>query len=161
MPIKMISDDRATMATAYEYSGDPFVDEKGDIYCVGCYEYFANLTEGFLRIKKNETEFDKSYYFPIKTINIPNVNGNMANYIYGKSYTENGKLYGYLNIPGNSSNPPDYVNDKSMQTFEIDVYNKTIKKLDFDGTTGWACAQCKVGDNVIFHTRYGILYLRL
>ena len=22
----------------------------------------------------------------------------------------------------------DYVNDKSMQTFEIDVYNKTVKK---------------------------------
>lgn len=24
----MISDNRATMATAYEYSGDPFIDEK-------------------------------------------------------------------------------------------------------------------------------------
>ena len=59
-PIKMISDNRATMATAYEYSGDPFVDEKGDlyIYCVGGFGYFANCTEGFLRIKKGETEFD-------------------------------------------------------------------------------------------------------
>ena len=151
-PIKMISDNRATMATAYEYSGDPFVDEKGDlyIYCVGGFGYFANCTEGFLRIKKGETEFDKSYYFPIETISIPDIKGNKANYIYSKTYTGNGKLYGYFNVPGYVSNPPDYVNDKSMQTFEIDVYNKTVKKMNFDGTTGWSCSQCKAGDYMVF-----------
>ena len=81
-PIKMISDNRATMATAYEYSGDPFIDEKGDlyIYCVGGFGYFANCTEGFLRIKKGETDFDQSYYFPIETISIPDIKGNKANY---------------------------------------------------------------------------------
>lgn len=123
-PIKMISDNRATMATAYEYSGDPFIDEKGDlyIYCVGGFGYFANCTEGFLRIKKGETDFDQSYYFPIETISIPDIKGN----------------------------PPDYVNDKSMQTFEIDVYNKTVKKMNFDGTTGWSCSQCKAGDYMVF-----------
>ena len=88
-PIKMISDNRATMATAYEYSGDPFIDEKGDlyIYCVGGFGYFANCTEGFLRIKKGETDFDQSYYFPIETISIPDIKGNKANYIYSKTYT--------------------------------------------------------------------------
>jgi len=151
-PIKMISDNRATMASAYIYSGDPFIDEKGDIYvyCVGALGYFTNLTEGFLRIKKGETEFDPSYFFPIKPINIPDVKGNKSDYIYIKVYAENGKVYGYLNIPGYTSNPPDYVNDKSMQTFEIDVYNKTVRKLDFDGTVGWACALGKAGDNIIF-----------
>lgn len=89
---------------------------------------FANCTEGFLRIKKGETDFDQSYYFPIETISIPDIKGNKANYIYSKTYTGNGKLYGYFNVPGYVSNPPDYVNDKSMQTFEIDVYNKTVKK---------------------------------
>ena len=151
-PIKMISDNRATMATAYEYSGDPFIDEKGDlyIYCVGGFGYFANCTEGFLRIKKGETDFDQSYYFPIETISIPDIKGNKANYIYSKTYTGNGKLYGYFNVPGYVSNPPDYVNDKSMQTFEIDVYNKTVKKMNFDGTTGWSCSQCKAGDYMVF-----------
>lgn len=151
-PIKMISDNRATMATAYEYSGDPFIDEKGDlyIYCVGGFGYFANCTEGFLRIKKGETDFDQSYYFPIETISIPDIKGNKANYIYSKTYTGNGKLYGYFNVPGYISNPPDYVNDKSMQTFEIDVYNKTVKKMNFDGTTGWSCSQCKAGDYMVF-----------
>lgn len=151
-PIKMISDNRATMATAYEYSGDPFIDEKGDlyIYCVGGFGYFANCTEGFLRIKKGETDFDQSYYFPIETISIPDIKGNKANYIHSKTYTGNGKLYGYFNVPGYVSNPPDYVNDKSMQTFEIDVYNKTVKKMNFDGTTGWSCSQCKVGDYMVF-----------
>ena len=151
-PIKMISDNRATMATAYEYSGDPFIDEKGDlyIYCVGGFGYFANCTEGFLRIKKGETDFDQSYYFPIETISIPDIKGNKAKYIYSKTYTGNGKLYGYFNVPGYVSNPPDYVNDKSMQTFEIDVYNKTVKKMNFDGTTGWSCSQCKAGDYMVF-----------
>ena len=86
----------------YEYSGDPFIDEKGDlyIYCVGGFGYFANCTEGFLRIKKGETDFDQSYYFPIETISIPDIKGNKANYIYSKTYTGNGKLYGYFNVTG-------------------------------------------------------------
>ena len=83
-----------------------------------------------MRIKKGETDFDQSYYFPIETISIPDIKGNKANYIYSKTYTGNGKLYGYFNVPGYVSNPPDYVNDKSMQTFEIDVYNKTVKKMN-------------------------------
>ena len=149
-PIKMINDDRATMVSYYP-SGDPFVDEKGDIYIygVGAFGYLEDCTEGFLRIKKGETEFDKSYYFPIKTVNIPNVNGNRASYVYNKEYTKNGKLYAYLDIPGNVSNPPDYVNDKSMQIFEIDLYNKILKKLDFDATTGWVCSLCKYENNIV------------
>lgn len=103
-----------------------------------------------MRIKKGETDFDQSYYFPIETISIPDIKGNKANYIYSKTYTGNGKLYGYFNVPGYVSNPPDYVNDKSMQTFEIDVYNKTVKKMNFDGTTGWSCSQCKAGDYMVF-----------
>lgn len=72
-PIKMISDDRATMVSSMTPAGDPFIDEKGDIYfySVAMFGYVPNLKEGFLRIKKNEQEFDKSYYFPVSDKDIP------------------------------------------------------------------------------------------
>ena len=132
-------------------SGDPFVDEKGDIYfySVAMFGYVPGLTEGFLRIKKGEQEFDKTYYFPIADKELSGVKGNKANYIYNKVYAGKGKVYAYLNIPGAMSNPPDYVNDKSMQAFEIDVYNKTLKKLDVESTTGWATSICKNGDDIV------------
>ncbi len=150
-PIKSISDDRATMVSCTTPSGDPFVDEKGDIYfySIAMFGYVPGLTEGFLRIKKGEQEFDKSYYFPIADQELSGVKGNRANYVYNKVYAGKGKVYGYLSIPGAMSNPPDYVNDKSMQAFEIDVYNKTLKRLDVDNTTGWATSICKYGDDIV------------
>lgn len=150
-PIKMITDSRATMVSCTTPSGDPFVDEKGDIYfySVAMFGYVPGLTEGFLRIKKGEQEFDKTYYFPIADKELSGVKGNKANYIYNKVYAGNGKVYAYLNIPGAMGNPPDYVNDKSMQAFEIDVYNKTLKKLNVESTTGWATSICKYGDDIV------------
>ena len=150
-PIKAISDNRATMVSCTTPSGDPFVDEKGDIYfySVAMFGYVPGLTEGFLRIKKGEQEFDKTYYFPIADKELAGVKGNKANYIYNKVYAGKGKVYAYLNIPGAMSNPPDYVNDKSMQAFEIDVYNKTLKKLNVESTTGWATSICKYGDDIV------------
>lgn len=150
-PIKAISDNRATMVSCTTPSGDPFVDEKGDIYfySVAMFGYVPGLTEGFLRIKKGEQEFDKTYYFPIADKELAGVKGNKANYAYNKVYAGKGKVYAYLNIPGAMSNPPDYVNDKSMQAFEIDVYNKALKKLDVESTTGWATSICKYGDDIV------------
>ena len=150
-PIKMITDNRATMVSCTTPSGDPFVDEKGDIYfySVAMFGYVPGLTEGFLRIKKGELEFDKTYYFPIADKELTGVKGNKANYVYNKVYAGNGKVYAYLNIPGAMNNPPDYVNDKSMQAFEIDVYNKTLKKLNVESTTGWATSICKYGDDIV------------
>ena len=150
-PIKAISDNRATMVSCTTPSGDPFVDEKGDIYfySVAMFGYVPGLTEGFLRIKKGEQEFDKTYYFPIADKELAGVKGNKANYVYNKVYAGNGKVYAYLNIPGAMGNPPDYVNDKSMQAFEIDVYNKALKKLDVESTTGWATSICKYGDDIV------------
>ena len=152
--VKMISEKTSGFSQATRPI-DPkslFMDEKGDIYisCLGNFGMVAGHKAGILWIKKGETDFDQSYYFPIETISIPDIKGNKANYIYSKTYTGNGKLYGYFNVPGYVSNPPDYVNDKSMQTFEIDVYNKTVKKMNFDGTTGWSCSQCKAGDYMVF-----------
>ena len=151
-PIKMISDPRATMASSMTPAGDPFVDEKGDIYfyCVAMFGYQPGVKEGFLRIKKGEQVFDNSYCFTLADVNLEGVKGNRTSYVYNKVYGGNGKVYGYLNIPGAASNPPDYVHDKSFQAFEINLYNKTCKKMNFSGTVGWATSICKSGNNIIF-----------
>lgn len=151
-PIKMISDPRATMASSMTPAGDPFVDEKGDIYfyCVAMFGYQPGAKEGFLRIKKGEQDFDNSYCFTLADVNLEGVKGNRTSYVYNKVYGGNGKVYGYLNIPGATSNPPDYVHDKSFQAFEINLYNKTCKKMNFSGTVGWATSICKSGNNIIF-----------
>lgn len=151
-PIKMISDPRATMASSMTPAGDPFVDEKGDIYfyCVAMFGYQPGVKEGFLRIKKGEQDFDNSYCFTLADVNLEGVKGNRTSYVYNKVYGGNGKVYGYLNIPGATSNPPDYVHDKSFQAFEINLYNKTCKKMNFSGTVGWATSICKSGNNIIF-----------
>lgn len=151
-PIKMISDPRATMASSMTPAGDPFVDEKGDIYfyCVAMFGYQPGVKEGFLRIKKGEQDFDNSYCFTLADVNLEGVKGNRTSYVYNKVYGGNGKVYGYLNIPGATSNPPDYVHDKSFQAFEINLYDKTCKKMDLDGTTGWAASVCKSGDDIVF-----------
>ena len=151
-PIKMISDPRATMASSMTPAGDPFVDEKGDIYfyCVAMFGYQPGVKEGFLRIKKGEQDFDNSYCFTLADVNLEGVKGNRTSYVYNKVYGGNGKVYGYLNIPGAASNPPDYVHDKSFQAFEINLYNKTCKKMNFSGTVGWVTSISKAGNNIIF-----------
>ena len=100
--------------------------------------YQPGVKEGFLRIKKGETDFDKSYCFTLADVNLVGVKGNKTSYAYMKVYGGNGKVYAYLNIPGAASNPPDYVHDKCFQPFEINLYSKSCTKLDLSATTGWA-----------------------
>lgn len=151
-PIKVVSDSRASMASGESPAGDPFIDEKGDIYfyCVAMFGYQPGVKEGFLRIKKGETDFDKSYCFTLADVNLVGVKGNKTSYAYVKVYGGNGKVYAYLNIPGAASNPPDYVHDKCFQPFEINLYNMTCKKLDLSPTAGWAATLCKSDNDIIF-----------
>ena len=70
--------------------------------------YQPGVKEGFLRIKKGQTDFDKSYCFTLADVDLVGVKGNKTSYAYMKVYGGNGKVYAYLNIPGAASNPPDY-----------------------------------------------------
>lgn len=149
MPEKMISDMRATMLCPGEASA--FVDEKGDIYvyATGAFGYYPDITEGFLRIKSGETEFDPDYYFPIKNLSIEGIEGNKADYIYTHEYTANGIVYGYINVPAAASPTPDYVNDKTFQPAKVDVYNKTVTKIDLPISAGWSACLTIASDEVI------------
>lgn len=147
--IKTISDDRATMSSGYYPFLAPVIDEKGDIYIYNV-GGFGSALEGFLRINKGEQDFDPDYYFSIRSINIPNVAGNASDYIYTKVYAESGIVYGYLNIPANYTDMENPMNNKTMQPFKIDLYNKSITKLDFQASLMAATGLCVSGDNVVF-----------
>jgi hypothetical protein len=150
--VKIISTQISSNASSTDPAGDPFMDEKGDIYfcSIGAFGYIPGYKEGFLRIKKGETEFDESYYFPTADKTLSGVPGNATNYIYQKVYAGNGKVYGYANIPGAASEIPDYVNDRSMQPVVIDIYAKTIERLELEPSVGWSCCITKTGDQLVW-----------
>ena len=142
----------------------PTVDEKGDIYVYNM-GGLSGMGDGFLRIKKGTQEFDPNYEFSISGLNISDVTGNKAKYLYTKTYESNGVLYGFLDIPGYNTDPtnPDpsiQAAQKVMQPFKVDLYNKTVTKLSLPASSMTSTAICKSGDNIIFgmETTDGIGY---
>ena len=112
-----------------------FVDEKGDIYfysdaSLGVAE---GQKEGFVRIKKGETEFDKDWVFHL---NDAEYNGKKTNKNYlmsGGAYLGNGEFLGFF---GNFQDRNNY-NNYEWEFVVINLYKKTIKKLDLSPTIPW------------------------
>lgn len=115
-----------------------FMDENNDIYivCTGGFGFVPGHKCGILRIKNGETEFDNSYQFSISDAHITG-ESNTAGFLHYVQYTGSGKLFAKADIPAFYSNPPDFVKDKSVISVEIDLYTKTIKKLDFPKGNGF------------------------
>lgn len=108
-----------------------FMDENKDIYmvCQGGFGAVPGHKAGILRIKNGETEFDDSYSFNLTDAAITG-ESNIANTFLLVQYAGNGKLYAHAVIPAYWSNPPSYLEDRVCIAVEIDIYAKTIKKLD-------------------------------
>lgn len=127
-----------------------FMDENNDIYmvCTGAFGFVPGHKSGILRIKNGETEFDNSYQFSIPDANITG-ESNTLGFLHYVQYAGSGKLYATADIPAYYSNPYDYIKDKSVISVEIDLYAKTIKKLDFPKGNGFG----SIGiykDNIVF-----------
>jgi len=112
-----------------------FVDEKGDIYfysdaSLGVAE---GQKEGFVRIKKGESKFDKDWVFHL---NDAEYNGKKTNKNYlmsGGAYLGNGEFLGFF---GNFQDRNNY-NNYEWEFVVINLYKKTIKKLDLSPTIPW------------------------
>lgn len=112
-----------------------FVDENGDIYfysdaSLGVAE---GQKEGFVRIKKGETEFDKDWVFHL---NDAEYNGKKTNSNYlmsGGAYLGNGEFLGFF---GSFEDRTNY-NNYEWEFVVINLYKKTIKKLDLSPTIPW------------------------
>jgi hypothetical protein len=112
-----------------------FVDEKGDIY------FYSNASlgvadgqkEGFVRIKKGKTEFDKDWVFHLHDAAYDGKKSNSNYLMSGGAYMGNGEFLGFF---GNFQNRQNY-NNYEWEFVVINLYKKTIKKLDLSPTIPW------------------------
>ena len=149
---KVIIDKRATAIGMFCHSR-VLTDEQGHIYFYanGMFGFQPDAKEGFLRIKKGETEWDKDYFCSIKEMDIEGVPGNKGSYTLSFEYGGNGDVYMDIQIPALGTNPPDFVNTRDYQPFKINLFTKKAEKLDLPATAGWAAwGICQKGDQVIF-----------
>lgn len=149
---KHIQDERACLSGVLEPNEGLILDELGDIYVanMGSYGYYEGLQSGYLRIKSGSEEFDPDYYFSVTNLDLPEVVGGKASYLYEELYAGDGKVYGNLFIPGLASNPPDYLNDKNFLAYRLDLRNQTVTALDIPATVGWSADSMMYGDKVMF-----------
>ena len=113
-----------------------FVDEKGDIYFYSnaSYCFIEGYQEGFVRIKKGETEFDKDWVFRLHDAAYDGKKTNENNLMSGGVYLGGGKFFGFF---GNFEDPTNF-NNYEWQFVVIDIYNKTIEKVkDISPTIPW------------------------
>lgn len=148
-PVKMISDERGSTASGFNQG--LFLDEKGDIYvtCWASYGYVSGQKSGFLRIKKGESEFDADYFFNLSEATVTGIEGNIT-YSMTNFYSKSGDafIYGYCNAY--ASVPADWLNDKTMCTFKINMYTKSIEKLELPRSNSYSCSIQQYGNDILF-----------
>lgn len=147
-----ITDDRACVTGEIAPNNGLILDENGDIYVnnTASFGYYPGLSSGFLRIKNGEDTFDPDYFFSISGLENLDVPGGKASYAYYNAYLSEGRLYTTLFIPGLTSNPPDYVNDRNYQPYMLDLHNKTVTKLATPPTIGWSAAVVNLDGEIVY-----------
>lgn len=151
--LKMITNSSAQFSMPTKPEADEksiFMDENKDIY-INCISGFGSIGHkaGLLRIKAGETEFDNTYDFDVTNTPVDGEPNPLA-YLIHIDYDKNGKLYATANINQYYSNPPDYMKDHTVISLELDIYNKTIKKLNFPMSTNFGASVNIVDDQVLF-----------
>lgn len=150
--ITSVVDNRSHWAGAIDDMNAVFFDEKGDlyVYCVASYGFYPGQKNGFLRIKNGETRFDPDYFFNVTDFNVESIPNNRIDYFQHVRYHQNGNLYGAGNIYALGSNPPDYVNDRTVGAFKVDLYNQSITKLDLPYCNGYSASVAIYKDYVLW-----------
>lgn len=112
-----------------------FVDEKGDIYFYSnaSYCYVEGYKEGWIRIKKGKTDFDKDWVFRMHDAEYDGKKTNENNLMVGGTYMGNGKFMGFF---GSFADPSNF-NNYEWQFVVVDVYKKTVEKVDLSPTIPW------------------------
>ncbi len=151
---KVITDNRTRVVGLFRHS-TAIKDEKGDIYFYSMgIEGMNPLKDGFLRIKKGSTDWDKDYFFQLSTTPIEGMTGEVAGWILPCYYTNNGLSYASISLPKYTEHTDimeSAVLDKNYQSIEIDLWNKTIKKINLPRTTSMgAFAMTKYKDDIVF-----------
>jgi len=140
--ITSLTDARATTASDMHDWDSMFFDEKGDLYvfCIGSWGFMPGQKGGFLRVKKGATAFDKDYFLNITDYTIAGIPGGKLSHLYRPTYGGNGIVYATGNVAALIGNPPNYVEDYSFGAFKVDLYGKTVTKLDIPYSLGYGGA---------------------
>jgi hypothetical protein len=87
-----------------------FVDEKDDIYFYSnaSYCYVEGYKEGWIRIKKGKTDFDKDWVFRMHDAEYDGKKTNESNLMVGGTYMGNGKFMGFFGSFADPSNFNNY-----------------------------------------------------
>ncbi len=104
-----------------------FMDENGDIYfySTGALGWAEGYEEGWVRIKKGESEFDTSWVFHLHDAKYDGKKSNSNYLMTGGVYAGNGKFVGFF---GNFSDPTNFY-DYEWSFVVVDVYEKTVEKI--------------------------------
>lgn len=142
--VKWISSDKGSSLGAWNSGGGSRfmqVDENGDLYLI-CHNFWGNgkpitkKNSSVIRIKKGATDFDPDYYFDLE---VPSIGNNYS--VMNLEYAGNGKAFVAVIDPAaiNPDDPYSYYMDPISRWYEIDLYEKTGKKVSDTYTKGsWA-----------------------
>ncbi|KAA6306475.1 hypothetical protein EZS27_041868, partial [termite gut metagenome] len=97
-------------------------------------------------LHKGATFLDPDYFFNLTDFTIPETESGCLQNVATTCYADGRIAYIYGNNPHYASNPADYVNDKVIQSFQIDLYNKMIKLLPLPRTNTYSNFINKMGD---------------
>lgn len=105
-----------------------FADENGDIYfySTAAMGWAEGYKEGFVRIKKGKTEFDKDWVFHLHDAAFDGKKSNNNYLMSGGAYLGNGEFLGFF---GNFEDPSNF-NNYEWEFVVVNVWKKTIKKID-------------------------------
>jgi len=150
---KVIKDNRTASVGLFRHSS-AIKDEHGDIYFYSIGMDGMNpLKDGFLRIKKGTDEWDKDYYFQLSKTKVTGIDTDAA-YILPFYYAGGGIVYACINIPAYTQhNDPmqSSILDFNYQPVKINLWNKTIEKLNLPLTTSMGAFACtRYKDFIVF-----------
>jgi len=151
--LKMITEKSSNMSmpTRPVVEESMFIDENNDIYitCIGAFGQIPSHKSGFLRIKSGETDFDDSYIWDVTNADIEG-EPNKISYIEAIIYAGNGKAYAYVHISAYEKEGENMYTAFAMEAVEIDIYAKTIKKLDLPMANSFSAGVNEYKDLIVF-----------
>ena len=130
-----------------------FMDENKDIYinCIGSFGMNPNFPGGIIRIKNGTMEIDPDYSFKFSEVKVSGLVGDYGKFLGTVCYMAGGKLYAYINAPQLDPNAKNPYLTIAYCPVEIDLYNKTITKIEGLGYSNpHACAVAKYGNKVVY-----------
>ena len=126
---EVIKDNRTSVVGLFRHS-DAFIDERGDIYFYSAGNNFNVADkEGFLRIRKGSDKWDSDYLFNLSKTTIKGI-GKTGQYMIKSFYAGNGIVYSCVKVTDTEFG----ILKKDFQPVKIDIWNKTIEKLDLPMT---------------------------